>query len=96
MLREVEIGQFPSSKQASSLTNSEVYLFPLPVVLRSDFPVGRRFTQFVEQRQELTVMDLLYLSKRVQDPIQVTSSHIGCSDKSDSNTPLIARRDRKT
>ena len=38
-----------------------------------------------------------YRSKRVQDPIQVSSSPIGCSDKSDSIfLPVIARRDRRT
>ena len=54
MLREVEIRQFPSSKQASSLTNSEVHLFPLPVLPYPDFPVGGRLTFFVEQWEELT------------------------------------------
>ena len=46
--------QFPSSKQASSLTNSEVHLFPLPVLTRPDIPVGGRLTHFVEQWEELT------------------------------------------
>ena len=41
-------------------------------------------------------MDPLYSSKRVQDPIQVISSLIGCSDRSDLISSLIARRDRKT
>ena len=36
-------------------------------------------------RIDIQQMDPLCLSKWDQDPIQVTFSHIGCSDKSDSN-----------
>ena len=40
-------------------------------------------------------MGPLYRPKRVQDPIQVSSSLIGCSDKSESIfLPVIARRNR--
>ena len=38
-------------------------------------------------------MDPLYLLKLVQDPIQVTSSPIGCSDKFDSIFPLLLREE---
>ena len=39
----------------------------------------------------------LYHPKWVQDPIQVTVSPIGCSDKSDSIfLPVIARRNHRT
>ena len=46
-------------------------------------------------------VDPLYPSKRFLDPIQVSSSPIACSDKSDSihpshPTPVITRRDCKT
>ena len=38
----------------------------------------------------------LYCPKRVQDPIQVSSSPIGCSDKAESIfLPVIARRNRR-
>ena len=41
-------------------------------------------------------MDPFYLSKLVQDPIQVSSSPVGCSDKSDSIFfPVIVRRDSR-
>ena len=39
----------------------------------------------------------LYRPKRVQDPIKVSSTPIGCSDKSESMfLPVIARRDHRT
>ena len=52
---------------------------------------------FLEQWEELTDNKwVLYRLKRVQDPIQVSSSPIGSSDKSESVfLPVLARRDRK-
>ena len=38
----------------------------------------------------------LYRPKQVQDPIQVSSSPIGHSNKSESIFPIIARRNRRT
>ena len=71
MLREVEIRQFPSSKQASSLTNSEVHLFPLPVLLHTRLSSGRKIDPICGTmgRIDGQEMDSLY---RVQDSIQVT------------------------
>ena len=46
--------QFPSSKQASTSTKSEVQPFPLPVLPCPDIPLGGRLTHFVEQWEELT------------------------------------------
>ena len=53
---------------------------------------------FVEQWKELTDNKwVLYHSKRVQDPIQVSSSPIGSYDKSESIfLPVITRRDWRT
>ena len=73
--------------------NSEVHFFPLPVLPPPDISVGGMLAHFVEQREELTdnKMDPLYHSKRVQDPIQVSSSSVDCSEKSDSISPPLLR-----
>ena len=60
--------------------NSEVQPFPLPVLPCPDIPVGGRLAHFVEQWE---------------DPIQVSSSLIGCFKKSESIfLPIIVRRNR--
>ena len=48
-------------------------------------------------RSDRQQVGLLYRPKRVQDPNQVTSSPMSCSDKSESIfLPVIARRNRRT
>ena len=55
MLREVEIrNSSPPLSKPHPLQNSEVQLFPLPVLPRPDIPVGGRLAYFVEQWEELT------------------------------------------
>ena len=41
-------------------------------------------------------MDSLYRSKRIQDPIQVFSSPIGCSNRSDSILPIMYKKSSQT
>ena len=55
MLREVEIrNSSPPLSRPHPQQNSEVQLFPLPVLPRPDIPVGGRLAHFVEQWEELT------------------------------------------
>ena len=77
----MEIRQFPSPKQASSLTNSGPSL-PTASPTASRLSSGRKIDPICGTmgRIERQQMDPLYLSKQVQDPIQVTSSPIGCSN----------------
>ena len=98
MLREVGIrNSSPPLSKPHLLLNIDVQPFPLPVLPRPDIPVGGRLAHFVEQWEELTdIVGPLYRPKRVQDPFQVSSSRIGCSDKTESVfLPIIARRNRR-
>ena len=75
--------------------NFEVQPFPLSVLPRPDIPVGGPFCGTMG-RLDRQPVGPLYRPKRVQDPIQVSSSPIGCSDKSESIfLPIIARRNRR-
>ena len=101
MVREVGIrNSSPPLSKPHLPQNFGVQPFPLPVLPRPDIPVGGRLAHLVEQWEELTDnkwVDPLYRPKRVQDPIQVSSSPIGCSDKAESIfLPVIARRNRRT
>ena len=92
--------QKPSSKQASSSTNSEVHLFPLPVVPRPDIPVGGRLTHFVEQWEELTDKKwILSIFPNRFKILLVSSSPIAVPInliQFPPPPPVIARRDRKS
>ena len=55
MLREMEIrNSSPPLSKPHPPQNSEVQLFPLPVLSCPDIPVGGRLAHFVEQWEELT------------------------------------------
>ena len=96
--RSGNLKQFPSSKQASSSTKFWSTL-PTASPTTSRHSSGRKVGPFCRTmgRTDRQQMDPLYCLKRVQDHIQVNSSPIGCSDKSDSTVlPIIARRDPRT
>ena len=77
--------------------NIDVQPFPLPVLPHPDIPMGGKFAHFVEQWEKLTDNKCpLYRPKRVQDPIQVTSSPVGCTNKAESIfLSFIGRRNRR-
>ena len=87
--------QFPSSKQASSST--KFWSTASPTTFRHSS--GRMVGPFCGtiRRIDRQQVGPLYRPKWVQDPIQVSSSPIGCSDISESIfLSVIVRRDRTT
>ena len=99
MLREVEIknGSPPLSKPHLPQNSGPNLSTSSPTTSRHSS--GRKVGPFCETtgRIDRQQEGALYRPKRVQDPIQVSTSPIGCSDKSKSIfLPVIARRDCKT
>ena len=89
--------QFPSSKQASSATKFWSQTTASPTTSRHSS--GRKVGPFCGTMGRIDRQQVgpLYCPKQVQDPIQVTSSPISCSDKSESIfLPVIARRNHRT
>ena len=88
--------QFPSSKQAAQ-NSCPTLSTASPTMSRHSS--GRKVGPFCGTMGKIDRQQVgpLYRPKRVQDPIQVSSSPIGCSDISESIfLPVIARRDCTT
>ena len=79
--------------------SSESHPFPLPILPRSDIPVGGRLIHFVEQWGELTQNKWALSIARdgFKDTNQFNSPSFNSSDKSESiYLPIITRRDNGT